>query len=461
MFLADYWLGYWWKIRPKLVRSTLVVSDRYFDDVLVDPQRYRMHRPRAFTRMLLHWIPRPELWLVFDLPSEVLRARQADIATEEAIRQRAEYRRVLSAHENVVFLDASAPLEKVVAQAERAITTQLARRTASQLGLPQETVQNPATTNLLLFFCRRNVPLLSRLVKVVYNSDIQCRLPPDVHLPYPYGIVIHPHAVIGHRVTVMQQATIGDKNSNESVAPIISDDVYVGAGARVLGDVRIGRGVVIGANAVVTRDIPAGATVVGANRILSTERPSTMGSGLMHGGVSSVARFSARWFTQPALASALDRVSHRHGGSATLARCTARSAWAGNADISLVRTGTCERNERLFASFARLYASRGRQRPLHRIPLRTVSCRSRLGRAEMARLLRIAGCQRGRQVIRRTGRFAMHWQSARATARRTRQRGAGRRLRPPMHRRSRARSRGSCRCIRIAATCSRTSIRSA
>jgi serine acetyltransferase/thymidylate kinase len=290
MFLADYWLGYWWKIRPKLVRSTLVVSDRYFDDVLVDPQRYRMHRPRAFTRMLLRWIPRPELWLVFDLPSEVLRARQADIATEEAIRLRAEYRRVLRAHENVVFLDASAPLEKVVAQAERAITTQLAQRTASQLGLPQETVQNPATANLLLFFCRRNVPLLSRLVKVVYNSDIQCRLPPDVHLPYPYGIVIHPHAVIGHRVTVMQQATIGDKNRHENVAPIIGDDVYVGAGARVLGDVRIGRGVVIGANAVVTRDIPAGATVVGANRILSSERPSPMGSGRMHTG-SAVARF--------------------------------------------------------------------------------------------------------------------------------------------------------------------------
>ena len=48
----------------------------------------------------------------------------------------------------------------------------------------------------------------------------------------------------------------------------------LGAGARVLGDVRIGQGVVIGANAVVTRDIPPGVTVVGANRIVATPRPA-------------------------------------------------------------------------------------------------------------------------------------------------------------------------------------------
>lgn len=272
MFVADYWLGYWLRIRPKLVRATLVVSNRYFDDVLVDPLRYRMTRPRAFTRLLLRWIPRPQLWLVLDVPSEVLQTRQAEVPADEAARQRAEYRRVLRGSDNVVVLDASQPLEKVIAQAERAIVAELAQRTARQIGLPLDTMANPATTNLLLFFCRRDIPVLSRLVRVIYNSDIHCRLPPDVHLPHPYGIVIHPQAVIGHRVTVMQQASIGGKDLSESIAPIIGDDVYVGAGARILGDVRIGQGVIIGANAVVTRDIPPGVTVVGANRIVATAR---------------------------------------------------------------------------------------------------------------------------------------------------------------------------------------------
>lgn len=274
MFVVDYWLGYWLWIRPKLVRSTLVVSNRYFDDVLVDPRLYRIDRALAFARLLLRWVPRPELWLVFDIPLQALQARQGgDLEEEEATRQRGEYRRLLRDHENVVVLDADQPLDRVVAQAECAIASQLARRTSERLGLPSQESRNPTATRILLFFSRRNIPLLSRFVRVLYNSDIQSRLPPDLHLPHPYGIIVHPQAVIGRRVTVMQQVTIGGRDHREKIAPLIGDDVYIGAGARVLGDVRIGQGVVIGANAVVTRDIPPGVTVVGANRIVATPRP--------------------------------------------------------------------------------------------------------------------------------------------------------------------------------------------
>jgi serine acetyltransferase/thymidylate kinase len=274
MFVADYWLGYWLWIRPKLVRSTLVVSNRYFDDVLVDPRRYRIDHALAFARLLLRWVPRPELWLVFDIPSQVLQGRQEELGEEEATRQRGEYRRLLRGDENVVVLDADQPLERVVAQAERAIASQLARRTSQRLGLPLKSTSNPTATRILLFFSRRNIPLLSRFVRVLYNSDIQSRLPPDVHLPHPYGIIVHPQAVIGRRVTIMQQVTLGGRDHHENIAPLIGDDVYIGAGARVLGDVRIGHGVVIGANAVVTRDIPPGVTVVGANRIVAMPRPA-------------------------------------------------------------------------------------------------------------------------------------------------------------------------------------------
>jgi serine O-acetyltransferase len=125
---------------------------------------------------------------------------------------------------------------------------------------------------VLLFFCRRRVPLLSKLVRVLFNSDIHCRLPADVHMPHPYGIVIHPQAVIGRRVTVMQQVMIGGRDRDENIAPVIGDDVTIGAGARVLGDVRIGNGAIISANAVVTQDIPPGATVVGVDRIVPSQR---------------------------------------------------------------------------------------------------------------------------------------------------------------------------------------------
>jgi serine O-acetyltransferase len=87
-------------------------------------------------------------------------------------------------------------------------------------------------------------------------------------MPYPYGIVIERGASLGSRVTVMHQVTIGSKGPGEPGAPVIEDKVTIGAGARILGAVRIGRGATIGANAVVTRDVPSHCTVVGVNRIV-------------------------------------------------------------------------------------------------------------------------------------------------------------------------------------------------
>jgi serine acetyltransferase/thymidylate kinase len=272
MFVVDYWLGYWITVRPKLVRATLMISHRYYDDVLVDPLRYRIAGTRWLVRMLLPVIPRPGLWLVFDLPGETLQARNHEVTEEEATRQRRAYRRALRRRESSAVLDARQPLPQLIAQAERAIIAHVAQRTAARLRLPQEELKNPSSANVLLFFCRHNVPLLSRLVRIVFNSDIYCLVPEDIHLPHPYGVVIHSQAVIGRRVTIMQQATIGGKDQTETIAPIIGNDVYVGAGARVLGDVRIGDGVVIGANAVVTHDIPPGVTVVGNNRIIGEAR---------------------------------------------------------------------------------------------------------------------------------------------------------------------------------------------
>ena len=98
-------------------------------------------------------------------------------------------------------------------------------------------------------------------------------------MPYPYGIVIERGVSLGSRITVMHQVTIGRK---DPVVPrehggnlaVIEDNVFIGAGAKVLGPVRIGRGATVGANAVVTRDVPSHCTVVGANRILGFDEPA-------------------------------------------------------------------------------------------------------------------------------------------------------------------------------------------
>jgi serine O-acetyltransferase len=69
----------------------------------------------------------------------------------------------------------------------------------------------------------------------------------------------------------MEQVSLGRKSAADPGVPVIEDNVTIGAGARVLGGVRVGRGATVGANAVVTRDVPSHCTVVGANRILGSE----------------------------------------------------------------------------------------------------------------------------------------------------------------------------------------------
>ena len=77
------------------------------------------------------------------------------------------------------------------------------------------------------------------------------------------GVVIHSKAVIGQRVLIGQGITIGRKLSPNGV-PIIGDDVYISAGSRILGDIKIGSNVIIGANSVVIHDIPDNTIVAGA-----------------------------------------------------------------------------------------------------------------------------------------------------------------------------------------------------
>ncbi len=93
------------------------------------------------------------------------------------------------------------------------------------------------------------------------------------HTPVYVGIGVR----IGRNCTLLQNVTLGEKLAPGTAEryPILGDDVVVGAGAVVLGPVRIGDGAVIGANSVVTRDVPAGAVAVGAPaRLVGTRAPA-------------------------------------------------------------------------------------------------------------------------------------------------------------------------------------------
>ncbi|MGX5357818.1 serine acetyltransferase [Kocuria sp. KH4] len=89
-----------------------------------------------------------------------------------------------------------------------------------------------------------------------------------LRLPHPKNITVNSSARIGTSCTIYHNVTIGALEGDANAAPTIQDDVIIGTGAVVLGPVTIGSGAKIGANAVVTRDVPAGATVIGTNHLL-------------------------------------------------------------------------------------------------------------------------------------------------------------------------------------------------
>ena len=83
---------------------------------------------------------------------------------------------------------------------------------------------------------------------------------PGFVILHSFGIVINSRVKAGRNLILEHGVTIG---AEKELCPVLGDDVFIGAGAKIIGPVRVGSNVKIGANAVVTRDLPDGATAVG------------------------------------------------------------------------------------------------------------------------------------------------------------------------------------------------------
>lgn len=113
----------------------------------------------------------------------------------------------------------------------------------------------------LRFLKRRMAVLQHRFWSVVTGADIPVNssIGGGLLLPHPNGVVIHPHAQIGVNCLIFQQVTIG---ATQHGVPTIGGHVDIGAGAKLIGPIKVGDHARIGANAVVRIDVPAHGTYV-------------------------------------------------------------------------------------------------------------------------------------------------------------------------------------------------------
>jgi serine O-acetyltransferase len=79
-------------------------------------------------------------------------------------------------------------------------------------------------------------------------------------LAHPIGVVMNSKVKGGKNIVIESGVVIGDE---KGCSPVLGDNIFIGAGAKVIGGITIGDNVKIGANAVVVKDVPGGSTVVG------------------------------------------------------------------------------------------------------------------------------------------------------------------------------------------------------
>jgi serine O-acetyltransferase len=126
---------------------------------------------------------------------------------------------------------------------------------------------------------RRPLSLVYKFMKIgaqiTTGIDLPCEAQVGRRLVIEHfgGIVVSGDSVIGDDVTLRHGVTLGLRRTGVPGAPVIGNGVDIGAGAKILGPVRIGDGAVIGANAVVLCDVPAGALAVGIPARIKGRRP--------------------------------------------------------------------------------------------------------------------------------------------------------------------------------------------
>lgn len=118
-------------------------------------------------------------------------------------------------------------------------------------------------TRVLLFPCAW---LVNRNQQIRFGIGIsyKTQIGPGLYIGHEGGIIVNEQVIIGKNCNLSHQVTIGvNRRGERAGVPVIGDNVYIGPGAKIFGKINIGNNAAIGANCVVTKDVPENRVVVG------------------------------------------------------------------------------------------------------------------------------------------------------------------------------------------------------
>jgi thymidylate kinase len=128
-YLADFIMGHWLVIYPRKAQTTLIVGERYFADVVVNPGRYGFRLPAWILRAASAFVPAPDLIVALEDDPKAIVRRKAEIPVEEVSRQILKFRAELRRWKTSAIIDGSEGAHRVADQIAEMILRQCARRT--------------------------------------------------------------------------------------------------------------------------------------------------------------------------------------------------------------------------------------------------------------------------------------------------------------------------------------------
>ena len=116
--------------------------------------------------------------------------------------------------------------------------------------------------------------LLYKLVQILTGIELPCEVQIGRNFVIDHfgGIVVSGYARFGDDCRIRNGVVVGLARVDDPVAPVIGNNVDIGAGAKLLGRITVGDNVVIGANAVVVRDVPPDSIAVGVPAVARPRR---------------------------------------------------------------------------------------------------------------------------------------------------------------------------------------------
>jgi thymidylate kinase len=131
-YVFIYHWGYWTQVKPMLAINGLVIFDRYFQDIQVDPRRYRYNGPVWLVKLFARLLPQPDLVILLDAPEDIIYSRKREVALEELKQQRKKYQQLMASVSDGCIINTTGAIEQVCDELIEIVVAQIIEKNNSE-----------------------------------------------------------------------------------------------------------------------------------------------------------------------------------------------------------------------------------------------------------------------------------------------------------------------------------------